>query len=78
VGPEVLLAIPDGDDVVRLSVPASAVWLALDDPRDRASLLTEIASVFDVEPTEIADHVDRLVAELVARGWVLAGTEWAT
>jgi hypothetical protein len=71
VGDEVLLAAPDRSEIDRLSVPASAAWLLLERPQTRADLTEALAGKFEVVPTEIAEHVDRMVEELEARGWVV-------
>lgn len=70
VGPEVLLAGLDGSEIDRLSVPASALWLLLERPLGREELVAALADEFDIEAGDIAGHVDRLLDELVTRGWL--------
>jgi hypothetical protein len=70
VGPEVLLAAADGSQIDRLSVPASALWLRLERPLGRDRLIAALAEDFEADPADIAAHVDRLLEELGARGWV--------
>jgi hypothetical protein len=72
VGPEVLLAGADGSGIDRLSVPASALWHRLERPLGREKLVTALADDLGVEPAEIADHVDGLIEQLSARGWIRA------
>jgi hypothetical protein len=72
VGPEVLLAGADGSGIDRLSVPASALWHRLERPLGREELVTALADDLAVEPAEIADHVDGLIEQLSARGWIRA------
>lgn len=71
VGDEVLVASPDGSEIERLSLPASAVWRLLERPLARDALTAALAAEFHSEIADIAGHVDRLVDELGARGWVV-------
>jgi hypothetical protein len=72
VGAEVLLADPAGQDVERLSVPASATWLLLDRPRPMAELTRLLADELGADRDEIGDRVVALVDELRSHGWLEA------
>jgi hypothetical protein len=72
VGAEVLLADPAGQDVERLSIPASASWLLLDRPRPVAELTRLLADELATDAEEIEDRVVALVDELRSHGWLEA------
>jgi hypothetical protein len=74
VGNEVLLATPEASDIDRLSLPASAVWLLLDQPQSREVIERALAEEFEVSSQEISEHVTRLIQELEDRRWLVRGT----
>lgn len=55
----------------RLNSTASLVWEGLEHGRSRAELLDGLCARFDVEPTTASGEVDRLLAELEARGLIM-------
>lgn len=71
VDDEVLIADDDGAGISSLSLPASSAWLFLDRPRTREDLANELAARFKVLSTDIGGHVERVLDELVIRGWVI-------
>jgi hypothetical protein len=71
VGGEVLLAAPEGSEVERLSLPASAAWQLLDRPRTTAELTELLADEFATPRDEIGGRVLALLEELEAGGWLV-------
>jgi hypothetical protein len=67
----VRLNTPDGPQVDRLSIPASAAWLLLERPRTLRELTGALAEEFAVGRGEIGPRVEELVGELVSRGWLV-------
>ena len=76
---EVLTAYLEGEAVLlhmgtrsyfRLNSTASAVWEGLEQGQDRTELLDGLCARFEVEPGTASGEVDRLVAELEARGLI--------
>jgi hypothetical protein len=72
VGSDVLLAAPGRKDVVRLTGTAGAVWELMESPQTISSLITELNRRYHADRETIAVDVERLVSELVARGWAEA------
>lgn len=70
VGAEVLLADPDGAEVERLSVPASAAWMLLERPRTMGELTRGVAAELGLPQDEVGAHVESVVAGLQTRGWL--------
>jgi Coenzyme PQQ synthesis protein D (PqqD) len=70
VGAEVLLAGPEGSQIDRLSVPASALWHRLERPLGRDELVAALADDFGLATADVADHVDDLIEQLAGRGWI--------
>jgi Coenzyme PQQ synthesis protein D (PqqD) len=71
VDDEVLIADGQGSDVSSLSLTASTAWLTLDRPRTRDDLADELATRFRTPSTDIGPQVERVLHELVRRGWVV-------
>jgi coenzyme PQQ synthesis protein D (PqqD) len=77
VGDEVLLTARDKPEISRLSVPATSAWLALAQPMTQAELTKVLAEEFEVDAKQIVVHVERLIEELEARGWLVEGSSGA-
>jgi Coenzyme PQQ synthesis protein D (PqqD) len=71
VGVEVLVADADGSEVNTLSWPAAVAWMLLDRPRTRENLTEEMAVRLNASMEEIAEHVERVLAQLEERGLVV-------
>jgi hypothetical protein len=56
----------------RLNDTASAVWRGVERGMDRAGLLEELCSIFDVERDLASPELDRLLADLLTRGLITA------
>lgn len=67
-GPEVLLATPAGNDVLRLSETAAAVWRLLDEPRTLEELVDNLAPRYNTAPSRISDDVAGVVNQLMELG----------
>jgi hypothetical protein len=67
----VLLAAPEGSDVHRLSSEASAAWRHLDRPRTVGELAALLSAEFSIGRAEIDDHVQGLLDDLEAGGWLV-------
>jgi hypothetical protein len=67
----VVLARVDGTSVT-LSGSGASVWQLLDDARTIPEIADDLASVYDVEPSQIATDIEPLLAELAASGFVVA------
>jgi hypothetical protein len=70
IGPEVVLARVDGEDLESLSETAGAVWGLLDEPRSVDELATALRASYGSDPARIASDVEALLDELVGRGVV--------
>jgi hypothetical protein len=75
VGAEVLVAAPEGSEVDRLSLPASATWLFLERPRTAAALTRLLADEFPVPNEQIGERVRALLLELESGGWLVRSSE---
>jgi hypothetical protein len=72
VGPEVLGATPEGEEIAHFSPTAAAVWGLLEEPRSMADVVSRLAAEYGEDPERIAPQVGRLLRDLVARGLVEA------
>jgi hypothetical protein len=84
VPPEVIAAHLEDEAVLlnlttrnyfRLNDTASAVWRGVERGMDRAELLEELCSIFAVERDVASVELDRLLADLEARGLIEPATD---
>jgi hypothetical protein len=75
VGPQVLVADPEGGEIGSLSEPASAAWLFLERPRTQFDLTDALAETFATARDEVATHVEHMLGVLEQRGWVTVAAE---
>jgi hypothetical protein len=69
---EVLVTLPEDEEVWRLSGGAAAVWLGLDEPSTAAELSEVLAEVYELPSATIAGDVDTALAELSSMGLVVS------
>lgn len=63
----------DSAEFFSLNETAGAVWRAIDGARDRDAVIAAVAAEYGLEPGEIADDVDELIARMVQAGFVRGG-----
>jgi hypothetical protein len=71
-GDEVLLAAPRRDVVDQLKGPAADVWEVLDRPRTIEDVVEQLTRLYRAPVERVQDDVQKLLDELVDRGWVQA------
>jgi PqqD family protein of HPr-rel-A system len=70
---ETYLADARSGAIHHLDAIATAIWHLLSEPADVGQLAEELAGAFpDVPPTQIADDVAALLADLEARGLIVS------
>ena len=68
---EVLLLLPEGLEVLHLNDSASALWLALDEPRTLDEVAALLAETYAADPDVIRADLLALLPDLQARGALL-------
>lgn len=68
---EVLLLLPEGSKVLHLNDSASALWLALDEPRTLDEVAALLAETYAADPDVIRADLLALLPDLQARGALL-------
>jgi hypothetical protein len=72
VGSDVFLTAPGREDVIRLAGTAGAVWELMENPQTVSTMVASLSRRYHAAPETIATDVERLVSELVERGWAEA------
>lgn len=71
VGEEILVALPEGEDIISLAGTSAAVWRALDeDGRTLPDLVDALARAHRAPPETIGRDVRALLTDLIERGLV--------
>ena len=70
VASEVLVCLPDWDEIDRLSTSGAAVWRSLARPRTVAELTAEVAGEYGVRTEAVRNDIRGFVELLVKRGLV--------
>lgn len=69
-GGEVLLALPEREDVELLSGTASSVWLLLAAPTSAEDIVKRLARDFAVDLETVKADVEPLLRQLERGGWI--------
>ena len=69
----VLIADVGAPSVECLSAPASATWNLLERPLTVGELAVALAASFGEAPSDVTEHVERIVDTLERRGWIVRG-----
>jgi len=68
---EVLLLLPEGSEVLHLNDSASALWLALEEPRTLDEVAALLAETYAADPDVVRADLLALLPDLQARGALL-------
>ncbi len=71
VGPDVLLAATEGDEIEVLSGTAAVIWRFLDTPSTLGHLVEVLADVYRRPPDAIAGDIEALLQDLMGRGFLV-------
>jgi len=71
VGEEILVALPEGEDIISLAGTSAEVWRALgEDGRTLPDLVDALAQAYRAAPETLGGDVRALLTDLIERGLV--------